>query len=188
MECPLSVPVVAERSKEPARGAAVVPDRDIDLDQPNCAQGTLEARDRPLVALGRIVVDEHMSLPRKGILHNGQLRFGHGREKEFDDVRAFGKVIAASRIRVQRSGFRVVRIAIDLPDAERSAVVQVGARPRVRKIVLEGAERVARSIEFMSEPVDEFAAVGASGQSAATSVFQSIHGMPYHFRTLLSST
>src|SRR3954452_12287598 len=42
-------------STEPARGAAIVPDRDIDLDQPDWAQGALEARDRPLVAPGRIV-------------------------------------------------------------------------------------------------------------------------------------
>src|SRR5215207_878582 len=68
-------PIITKGPKKPARGAAVVANRDVNLNQSDCAQGTLKARDRPLVSPGRIVVDEHMSLPREGILHDGQLRF-----------------------------------------------------------------------------------------------------------------
>src|SRR5206468_1782230 len=56
-------PIVAEGSKQPSRGAAVVANRHINLDHADWAKCAFESRDRPLVPPGRIVVDEDVGLP-----------------------------------------------------------------------------------------------------------------------------
>ena len=61
----------------------------------------------------------------------------------------------------EESRFGIVGIAINLPDTEGVAIVDIALRPGIDEVHCGLAERIAERIEFVRQAVDEFASVGA---------------------------